>query len=481
MITPGGLMSGHYTQIGWAARQESLMSETDALPASVSPAPRPPAPATACPAPAVPSAEPSPDTYDILVLDAVSRQSLATARSLGRAGLRVAMGECFAECDPSLPVLAFRSRYSARNVVLPSYAADATAFAAAVVGFVRDHPTRVVLPASDGVITSLMPVRDRLTELGCLLALPSNAALEIANDKDRTLETARKLGIDHPKTMRIDSIDGLPTLLAEFTFPFVLKPTTGWAQRSTYRLQATEVIDEAEATSVITTYLRAGAGVLAQEWAGGRREGVSMFLVDGDVRASFAHLELRTSPALGGASVLRESVPMPADIYALSVRLATAMGLQGLCEVEFRRDAGNRPLLMEVNARLAGPIEIALLAGVDFPLMIWQWATGLPVVGADGYKTGFRMRWLRGDMRWLRDNYRRAGRPDSMSRTRALWSFAWEFARTVRYDCFDWRDLRPVIAELHTTAAAVRRGPRATRDLTGAAADPHPRRDPYVR
>jgi hypothetical protein len=51
------------------------------------------------------------DSYDILILDAAYKQSLASARSLGRAGLRVALGECFAEHDSSLPVPAFRSRY----------------------------------------------------------------------------------------------------------------------------------------------------------------------------------------------------------------------------------------------------------------------------------------------------------------------------------------------------------------------------------
>jgi len=83
----------------------------------------------------------APDGYDILILDAGYKQSLAAARSLGRAGLRVAMAECFIEADPSLPVLAFRSRYSARNVVFPSCAGDGKAFAGAVVEFVREHPT----------------------------------------------------------------------------------------------------------------------------------------------------------------------------------------------------------------------------------------------------------------------------------------------------------------------------------------------------
>src|SRR5579863_4851419 len=80
-------------------------------------------------------------SYDILVLDARCKQSLASARSLGRAGLRVALGECKAECAQPVPVLAFRSRYSARNVELPDITGDGADFGAAVVEFVRQHPT----------------------------------------------------------------------------------------------------------------------------------------------------------------------------------------------------------------------------------------------------------------------------------------------------------------------------------------------------
>jgi predicted ATP-grasp superfamily ATP-dependent carboligase len=405
--------------------------------------------------------ESAPFDYDVLILDAASRQSLASARSLGRAGLRVALAECFAECDPSLPVLGFRSRYSARNVVLPSFADNAAEFAAGVMEFIRSHRTRVVLPASDGAIAALMPRRDELASLGTLVALPANTALEIANDKDATLAIAAGLGIACPKTMRIDRIEDLAGMLAQFAFPFVLKPTTSWAAESCCRLQGGEVIDEDEAVSRTETFLGAGVGVLAQEWAGGSREGVTLFMIDGDPVAAFAHLEHRTSPPLGGASVLRESVPMPDDIYDASVRLVRALDLQGLCEVEFRRDAAGRPLLMEINARLAGPIEIAMQSGVDFPLMVWQWATGQPVDRSQSYATGLRMRWLRGDMRWLRDNYRRAGRPDSVSRTRALWTFVTEFARTPHYDCLDRHDLGPALAELRTTAGSLRHRWRA--------------------
>ncbi|MDR2986821.1 MAG: ATP-grasp domain-containing protein [Nocardiopsaceae bacterium] len=395
------------------------------------------------------------DNYDVLVLDAGSRQSLASARSFGRAGLRVALGECFAECEPDLPVLAFTSRYSARNIILPNYAIDGSAFADGVVDFVREHPTRVVLPTADGAIAAMAPRRGQLAAMGCVLALAPDPALAIANDKDRTLAIASELGIAYPKTMPVKSVADVPELAARFEFPVVLKPTTSWVSGSPVRLQAVEVVDEAEATKVVEAFSKVGAEVLAQQWVGGRREGVTMFVVEGEIKARCGHIAHRTSPALGGASILRESTGVPADIDDSSVRLVRAIGLEGLCEVEYRRDLSGRPFLMEVNARIAGTIENALHSGVDFPLMLWQWAAGQRVQPIDSYRNGVRTRWLRGDMRWLRDNFRRTGRPDSVSKARGLWMFGSEFVRTRYYDCFDRSDFRPALAELRTTAAAV--------------------------
>ncbi len=199
-----------------------------------------------------------PFEYDALVLDAGSRQALATLRSLSRAGLRVAMGECFAECDPALPVLAFRSRYTAHNLVVPSFATDATGFAAEILEFVRDHPTRLVVPGSDGSVAALLPWREKLAALNCHLALPADSVLDIANNKDRTLEIAHGLGIESPRGEQISSVDELLRVLGEFEFPMVLKPTSSWAGQSGCRLQVAEVIDEAEAIEVTRRFLAAG-------------------------------------------------------------------------------------------------------------------------------------------------------------------------------------------------------------------------------
>ena len=134
-----------------------------------------------------------PGDYDILVLDASMKQSLASVRSLGRAGLRVAAGESIAQrsgrCRSAL-----RSRYCQRSLVLPDLVNDTPAFIAAVTEFVRDHAPRVVLPTGDVTIGVLRCHREELAELGCVLALAPEAALDIANDKDLTLTAGGAAG-----------------------------------------------------------------------------------------------------------------------------------------------------------------------------------------------------------------------------------------------------------------------------------------------
>lgn len=397
------------------------------------------------------------DNYDILILDAMLKQSLASARSLGRAGLRIAMGESLAHFDPSMPVPSFSSRFCDKGLVLPDLDTDAPAFAAAVLQFVRDHSPRVLLTSADATIGTMRPYRDQLAELGCVLALAPESALEIANNKDRTLEIAASLGIAAPGTIIINNIDELPAAVAEFGYPFVIKPTISWTDQASGRNIPVDVINLDEAREATERILAAGSGVLAQQYVSGRREGVTFFIVDDEIMASCGHVAHRTSPPLGGASAVRESIIVPPEILDPAERLVKAAGLQGVCEVEFRRDAAGRPFLMEVNARLAGTIENAIRSGVDLPLMIWRAATGQAVTPVTTHRSGVRTRWLHGDLEWVWFNWSRGGRPDSVSRARSIWTLGSEFFRTRHYDYLDSRDVKPFVAELRYTFGTVQK------------------------
>src|ERR1700743_3481793 len=96
------------------------------------------------------------DTFHVLILDASHKHSLTSARSLARAGLRVALGESIGQFYPAQHTPpSFHSRYCARALVLPDYMSEPAAYVDAVVEFVREHQVRVVLPVGDANITLL--------------------------------------------------------------------------------------------------------------------------------------------------------------------------------------------------------------------------------------------------------------------------------------------------------------------------------------
>ncbi len=79
------------------------------------------------------------ERYDILILDASHKHSLTSARSLARAGLRVALGEAAGQYPPELKMPAFSSRYCSYALMLPDYLAEPAAYVDAVLAFTREH------------------------------------------------------------------------------------------------------------------------------------------------------------------------------------------------------------------------------------------------------------------------------------------------------------------------------------------------------
>jgi len=395
--------------------------------------------------------------YDILILDAGWRIATTITRSLGRAGVRVALGESSTQYSAAHRPPAFSSRYCARTVDLPDYLTDPAPFVDAILAFVREHSVRVVLPTADSSIVLLAPHRERFAELGCTVLVAPDAALEIANDKTRTLEVADKLGIPYPKSVPVTSVEDVRTAEAQFGYPFVVKPTMSWTSQGAERVAPVEAMNEAEAMKAVDRFLATGCEVIVQQLATGRRESITLFIADGELLAYCGCTAHRTTPPLGGVSAMRESIPVSKELLDMSVNLATAIGMEGPCEVEYRQDARGNSLLMEINPRLAGTLENAMHSGVNLPLMVWQWATGQPVQPVLSYRNGVRTRWLAGDMRWLWDSMVMQGRPDTTGRARSVGTFAWEFLRTSpsHYDFLDLRDMRPAAASARDTLATI--------------------------
>jgi hypothetical protein len=160
--------------------------------------------------------------------------------------------------------------------------------------------------------------------------------------------------------------------------------------------------------------------------------------------AKFAHSIKRTNPPLGGTDVMRCSIAVPPDIGEQAERLIREINLEGYCIVEFRRDSTGRPFLMEINPRLSAGVELAIAAGVDFPYLLYQWASGEQIEIVTRYQTHCRMRYLAGDIVTTAVSVIRPSRPGVTPPLRAILDFCLAFFLPMHYDYIDWSDLRPV-------------------------------------
>ncbi len=378
---------------------------------------------------------------DALVLDAGLRQSLVAVRSLGRRGLSVAALEA-ADGAPS-----FASRWCQRRFVCPaSVGSEAYLIQLeAVLGPARP----VLVPSHDGTIDLLRRYRGQL-ERRARLALATEAALQVAVSRERTLAVAARLGLNVPRGVVVREVDALPAALDAIGLPAVAKPSESWVGGRRVVSQLVTTRDEAH--RAVAELTRFQGAVLLQELLGGRREAVSLLYSGGAVHARFAQWAKRTQPPLGGESVLRQSIAVPEDSGPQAERLVRAIGLEGYSEVEFRRGADGVPYLMEINPRLSASVEVAVRSGVDFPHLLYQWARGAPIDTVAGYRTGVWMRYLRGDLMATIAALEQRGRPGVASPARAILGFAASCFRPMAYDYFDWEDPLPAVRAATTFA-----------------------------
>jgi predicted ATP-grasp superfamily ATP-dependent carboligase len=384
---------------------------------------------------------------DVLVLDAHFRQSLAVVRSLSKASVRVGAVACQsnAKWAPAL-----RSRWCEFQAIVPDLD-DAKSYTDALIELLDEHPARLIVPSHDGAIEALRGRRQEI-ERRTFLPLASEDALDIAVSKTRLLALAAELGIGVPRSIVVTDLRDLRAAINEVGYPIVIKPVRSWGDTAGIgtRLGAESATHIDEATHLAEKILDAGLHAVVQEWLPGRRDAVSFFCTSGTIWARFAQTSYREFPAVGGSSVLCESIPLLEDIVHPSEMLIRAANVDGCSMVEFRRDRNGRPVLMEINARMAGSVGLAIAAGVDLPLMVYTWALGKPLKEVTHYRVGQRQRWLSGEAWYLKDVFTSPGRTDTPTRGRAVGTFFADFIQhPSALDGVDLSDPLPTLYEFH--------------------------------
>jgi predicted ATP-grasp superfamily ATP-dependent carboligase len=231
--------------------------------------------------------------------------------------------------------------------------------------------------------------------------------------------------------------------LHEIGLPAVVKPAEPWDEQHHTSMKSILVTTPDEARRAVEKLIRFGGATLFQQFLSGERESLGFLYANGQVYARFAQWTKRSTPPLGGTSVVHQRIAVPPDIGPQAERLVREIDLEGYCQLEFRRDDAGNPYLMEINPRLNLTIENAVYAGVDFPYLLYQWAIGDQINVVKDYRVGGWMRDLKGDMMTTIQALQQRGRPGVAPPAKAIFDFCASFFIPMRYAYVDWKDPLP--------------------------------------
>jgi predicted ATP-grasp superfamily ATP-dependent carboligase len=311
-------------------------------------------------------------TARVLVTDGGERSALAAVRGLGRADY----SPYVVSARP--PSLAGSSRYCREEFSAPDPLADPAGFSKAVGSIAQRHAVNVLLPITDAA--HLAVLSDASLPPSLRVAAPDRETFLFVADKRLVLEGAEAIGIAVPRQMVLQEAGGLREALdAGLDFPLVVKPSRSVSSGSQARLKlgVRHVAHVAECMAVLEGLPQAAYPVLLQQRVVGPGVGIFLLLWNGERRAIFSHRRIREKPPSGGVSVYRESIPADPELVARSASLLESFGWQGAAMVEYKVDEDtDTPFLMEVNGRLWGSLQLAIDAGVNFPvLLVAMWTT----------------------------------------------------------------------------------------------------------
>lgn len=243
-----------------------------------------------------------------------------------------------------------------RRLVPPGRADD---FVPALARMVADDRLDLVVSTVDVELIALASRRHELAP--AVLAAPSAETLADTLDKLTLARRCASTGLV-PRTLPA----GPEALAADWEFPVFAKPRQGAGSRGV------RMVADMTALRALPT----DQDLIVQEFLPGEEYSV-------DVIADASHRVIAAVPRTrarvdSGVAIAGRTVHDP-ELEEAAGRIAEAIGLVGVANVQLRRDRTGRAVLLEVNPRFPGALPLTIAAGVDIPSLVVDLFLGRPL------------------------------------------------------------------------------------------------------
>jgi predicted ATP-grasp superfamily ATP-dependent carboligase len=272
-------------------------------------------------------------------------------------------------------------------------------------GSTRPEPP-VLFYQDDATLLLVSRYRERLGT-AFRFVIPDAALVEALVDKARFQELAAHLDLPVPPARVLRPATEAPP--ADLTYPVLVKPLTRRPRSWDPIAGGGKAVRFRTPAALRYAWPRLAAArltLLAQSEVAGPERRIESYHVyvdrDGATVAAFTGRKIRTSPAAFGDSTALEITDQP-DVAAVGADVVRQLGLTGVAKLDFKRDAGRRLHLLEVNARFTLWNHPGALAGVNIPGLVYGDLTGEPRPSLPRVRPGVRWCRLWADRRAARD------------------------------------------------------------------------------
>jgi predicted ATP-grasp superfamily ATP-dependent carboligase len=341
---------------------------------------------------------------------------------------------------------ASRSRAVSAVVDVPHAEDTPASFVEAMAGAAARLRIDAILPGTEASLIALAANREAFT---CPVGAPSAELVDLATDKGRVLELARRIGLETPPSI-VARPRELAAQVGDIDYPAILKPLRTRLELGDSRLayyKARQVTSAAELHSaleglpdsewVVQPYLEGGLSAIAgTAW-------------EGRLYCAVHQVSRRIWPPAVGYSAYAETVPADAELESRVASLVEDLGWSGIFQAQFLAGAGGKRFLIDFNPRPYGSLALAVRAGANLPAMWAALVLGAPVAKAS-YRPHVRYRLEHNDLRSIA----RSVRQDNMPGTLAALLPRPRTAHAI----FSWRDPRPLLTTAEKLIASRRDG-----------------------
>lgn len=209
---------------------------------------------------------------------------------------------------------------------------------------IHQHGVQVLLPTVSDELPAVAAAHEA-GQLGCVVMIGAAAAVDTAHDKWLTVTRLISSGVPVPRSALPSHFASTQQAVDALGSPFILKPRVARGGRGVSLIDAADELDLAELDD----------SWLLQEFASGEEYAPMVFHAGPDSGTDFCAVvrktELKQGKVGNAVDTVRIDGPEAEEVAALALDTVRALGLEFQADLDVRRLADGRAVVLEVNAR----------------------------------------------------------------------------------------------------------------------------------